>query len=310
MNIKNVTKMCMVIANRTKFKAKKYSPEICLISAAITGIMCVVEACKSTHKSEPVFESHKEAMKNAEEYLEENPDNFNDDEKRRYIRHIYINTGIRLVKNYIKPAVLFIVTGGFVFGGYRILHGRNLALVSALAAEKAKNLKLLENREVKKLPESDNNTEQKEENKSDISKSLTPDEARFKFIWADGDKMWQDVKVYGPRVNPFNLEQTEEYFNRILPLRQVIFVNEIYDYFGKPRTYEGQYAGWIYDPKKGDHQIDFGLRSNYTPTIMFMNGEDPSGVCVCLNADDYVIDRALPRLNDMKDFYARGGRRK
>lgn len=308
MNLKNFGKMCVTVANRTLFHAKKHSPELCLIAAGVTGIACVVKACKATHKSEPVFEHHKEQIAEAEEYLEVNPDNFTDDEKRRYIRHIYINTGIKLVKNYATAVGLGLLTAGLVFTGYHILYGRNLALVSALAAEQAKNAKLLEERELKKLPEGDEeNTELTK--KKDTAKSLKPDETQFKFFFGEGNKWWQDVKVYGPRANPFALQMKEEMFNKLLPTKQVIFVNEILDHFGLPKVYEGQYAGWVYDPKKGEHQIDFGLHSGYEPTELWMNGEDPTASClVCLNADSYIMDRALPRLGDMHEFYARGGK--
>lgn len=311
MKLNMIGKMCVTLANRAFFRAKKHSPELCLIGAGISGIACVVEACKATHKSEPVFAEHKEAIEEAKEYLEVNPDNFDDDEKKRYVGHIYAKTTVKLVRNYAPAAALGLLSGGLVFAGYRIMAGRNLALLSALAAEKAKNMKLLEERQKKELPPGDE-AEQEEKpvaDKHNICESLTPDEARFKFFWGEGDKFWQDPKVYGGRANPFQLEQIESLFNKLLPVKQVIFVNEILDYFGKhpAKTYEGQCAGWIYDPKKGSHQIDFGLRSGHTQTIMFMDGEDTSGVWVCLNAENYIMDRALPRLGDMKDFYARGG---
>lgn len=315
MKFSAIGKMCLTLANRSIFRAKKHSPELCLIGAAATGIACVIEACKATHKSEPVFAEHKEAIQEAEVYLDENPQNFSDDEKRRYVGHIYMKTGVKLVRNYAKPAALGLVSGGLVFAGYNIMRGRNLALLSALAAEKAKNLKLLEEREKKFLgsgedekhePCDDQHYEEKEE--KEAVESLTPDEARFKFFWGEGDEHFQDVQIYGPKANPFKIEQIETYFNRILPCKQVVTVNDILDYFKKPRIYEGQYAGWVFDPKKGEHQIDFGLRSGYKPTKMFMDGEDPkSSLYICLNADNYIIDKALPRLSDMREFYSKGG---
>ena len=49
--------------------------------------------------------------------------------------------------------------------------------------------------------------------------------------------------------------------NEILKIKKTMFLNEVYEMLGLPRTQEGQVVGWHYDEKHpiGDNYIDFGL---------------------------------------------------
>ncbi len=57
------------------------------------------------------------------------------------------------------------------------------------------------------------------------------------------------------------LRRQEAYFNDILRKRGNIFLNEVYDALGYPRTKEGCFAGWVFDEGKpfADSYVDFGL---------------------------------------------------
>lgn len=57
------------------------------------------------------------------------------------------------------------------------------------------------------------------------------------------------------------LKCQQNYANDLLKFRGIVFLNEVYEMLGFPRTQEGQVLGWHYDIKNpiGDNYIDFGL---------------------------------------------------
>jgi hypothetical protein len=61
--------------------------------------------------------------------------------------------------------------------------------------------------------------------------------------------------------NIFFLKSQQFYANKLLISRGHIFLNEIYDSLGIPRTPAGSQVGWVYkeDNERGDNQVDFGI---------------------------------------------------
>lgn len=55
------------------------------------------------------------------------------------------------------------------------------------------------------------------------------------------------------------------YMNEKLKAVGYIFLNEVFDCLGLPRTKRGQVVGWIYDKNNtnGDNYIDFGLAEQH-----------------------------------------------
>ena len=64
-----------------------------------------------------------------------------------------------------------------------------------------------------------------------------------------------------PEFNKMYLMQQQTYFTELLKSRGHLFLNEVYDALGMPRTKAGQLVGWIYDEKNpiGDNYVDFGI---------------------------------------------------
>lgn len=70
------------------------------------------------------------------------------------------------------------------------------------------------------------------------------------------------------------LKQQQVYCNDMLKFKGHLFLNEVYDILGIPRTRAGQLAGWIYDEANpiGVNFVDFGLYSDRNKD--FINGID------------------------------------
>ena len=61
--------------------------------------------------------------------------------------------------------------------------------------------------------------------------------------------------------NEMFLKQQQRYCNDKLRLRGHLFLNEVFDTLGFPRTKLGAIVGWVYDEKNptGDNFVDFGM---------------------------------------------------
>lgn len=64
-----------------------------------------------------------------------------------------------------------------------------------------------------------------------------------------------------PETNRFFLELQQNYATEKLKQQGYLFLNDVYDMLGLPRTKVGQVKGWVYDEEYpiGDNYVDFGL---------------------------------------------------
>ena len=92
-----------------------------------------------------------------------------------------------------------------------------------------------------------------------------------------------------PEYNLMLLRQIQEYCNDKLKHRGVVFLNEVYDQLGLPRTKAGQVVGWVYDQANptGDNYIDFGIYNERNQD--FINGYE-NVVLLDFNVDGMVLD--------------------
>ena len=77
-----------------------------------------------------------------------------------------------------------------------------------------------------------------------------------------------------PEYNLMYLQTQQVNANSKLRAKGHLFLNEVYDMLGLPRTEEGQVVGWIYDEKNpiGDNFVDFGITENRNTD--FINGRE------------------------------------
>lgn len=77
-------------------------------------------------------------------------------------------------------------------------------------------------------------------------------------------KIFDDSCVGWTKDSEYNmlfLKSQQDYCNDKLKSKGHLFLNEVYDILGFPRTKEGAVVGWVYDEKNpiGDNFVDFGL---------------------------------------------------
>ena len=95
-----------------------------------------------------------------------------------------------------------------------------------------------------------------------------------------------------PEYNLMFLKDQEKYANQLLKSKGHLFLNEVYDMLGFPRTKAGAVVGWIYNEEEpyGDNCVDFGI---YNTAILkncdFVNGYSKT-VILDFNVDGNIID--------------------
>lgn len=313
MGIGNIIRASKALKHVSKAKilCKKHAPEILLVTGSVIVISSAVHACRQTLKAHEVLEKATSDLADVDEAVKvSNSADYTPKDARNDRMRVYGRTFMDLAKCYGPSVIGGIIGFGMIFGGHKILRGRNLALTAAystlLAQYKDYRAKVID-----KIGEDEEFRLRSGAENADIS--LTDDEGNIvevkdaKVIHEDGRKYSVYARVFdesckdwskNPAVNLQTLKRKQEFANRKLISEGIVFLNDVYEMLGFPRTPEGQIVGWVYDPYKeiedheGDNRIDFGI---YNEIYMdkarrdFINAAEP---CVWLdfNVDGVVYD--------------------
>lgn len=112
-----------------------------------------------------------------------------------------------------------------------------------------------------------------------------------KFIWEAIElTAWYNEECTAwskdPQCNKMYLLYQQNYFNDVLRTRGHLYLNEVYDALGIPRTKAGQMIGWVFEDKNS--YVDFGL--NDPRNTEFINGKTTNALLV-FNVDGFIIDK-------------------
>ena len=85
--------------------------------------------------------------------------------------------------------------------------------------------------------------------------------------------------------NVYFLRYQQDYANELLRMRGHLFLNEVYDMLGAPRTKLGQVCGWVYKEKNpiGDNYVDLDIFND-------RNTEDNNVFILDPNVDGCILD--------------------
>ena len=100
---------------------------------------------------------------------------------------------------------------------------------------------------------------------------------------------WEKDSEY----NLYFLKSRQQLANDMLVSRGYLFLNEVYDMLGIPKTKAGQIVGWVYDEKNpvGDNYVDFGIYDiNREKARDFVNGYERV-ILLDFNVDGNILDR-------------------
>lgn len=274
--------------NKVSFKVRKHSPEI-LIGVGVVGMVATtVLACKATLKISDIMEETEEQMDKIETALQKVDKETYSEEDAENDKHILtIQTGVKIAKLYLPSVALGIFSVGCLITSNRILQKRYAAISSAYAlldksySEYRKNVVEKYGEDVDKemrygikaetvVDEDGNETTQKVMTMDPNDPNSYSDYARF---FDEASPYWEK----DPEYNLTFLKAQQNYANDLLVARGRIFLNEVYEMLGIPKTKAGQVVGWIYDPEHpvGDNYVDFGLFDMDRERVRrFVNGDE------------------------------------
>lgn len=255
--------------NKVKFNVVKHSPEI-LMGIGITGVITsTVLACRSTLKVKDILEDKDTNMNNVKEVLAEGREDYTEEDARKDKTIIMTTTAIRIMKLYAPSVIIGAGSIACLLESHNVMRNRNAGLAAALAATTESFKQYRERVTAKYGDEVDKEMrygikkEKKEKDgkktKEDIVVGCDEKElSGYARYFNENNINWTD----DPQYNMMFLRQNQNWANDKLISQGYLYLNDVYDALGFPKTKAGQVVGWVYDPKnneRGDNYIDFGI---------------------------------------------------
>lgn len=284
---------------KVKIFASKASPEI-LIGVGIGGIIvATVMACKATLRVEDELD---EIQKKVEEVKAIEPVDEKDEKAlKQNLTKTYICGAVKIASLYTPSIIIGGLSVGSIMYGHDILSKRNVALaafaemldkkyrsyqdrvVEAIGEEAEKKIRYgFDTKDVDYIhvDEEFNEKKKSKKNAKVVSKENCSPYARF---FDEGCVNW----TKSPEKNLYFLRIMQAQANDLLHARGHIFLNEVYDMLGIPRTEDGQLVGWII----GGNDVDFGIYNMYKEANRdFVNGYEPV-VLLDFNVDGLIYNK-------------------
>lgn len=255
--------------NKVKFNVVKHSPEI-LMGIGIAGVITsTVLACRSTLKVKDILEDKDTNMNNVKEVLAEGREDYTEEDARKDKTIIMTTTAIRIMKLYAPSVIIGAGSIACLLESHNVMRNRNAGLAAALAATTESFKQYRERVTAKYGDEVDKEMrygikkEKKEKDgkktKEDIVVGCDEKElSGYARYFNENNINWTD----DPQYNMMFLRQNQNWANDKLISQGYLYLNDVYDALGFPKTKAGQVVGWVYDPKnneRGDNYIDFGI---------------------------------------------------
>lgn len=305
MNISTVKTALTSAGSKAIFKAKKYSPEILLGVGLVSGAGSIFLACKATLKVNDLVDEHKEKVDQINHASEKFHDNepmydaetgdpvfYTDEMRKKDLTVTYIQTGVNFLKLYGPAIGLAVGSVVCILTSHGIMRKRGAALLAAFntMSEAYQNYR---DRVVKEhgehadylyahnlyeeeveAEEVNEETGRKKKVKKTVLKVDDPNNigpyAKYFDEFCEG---WDKNADY----NYAFLRAQQVFHNQLLNTRGHVFLNDIYDALGIPRTPVGSQVGWVLGNDVGDDFIDFGIFDGENSKKRdFVNGRERS----------------------------------
>lgn len=293
--------------NKAGFQLKKHSPEILIVAGVAGAVTSAVMACKATTKLNDILEESKEQVDKIHEAIEhpENlPEEYTEEDGKKDLTIVYTQTVVKLLKLYGPSIVLGGLSITAILTSNNIMRKRNIAIAAAYTAvDKSfkdyrgrvverfgKDLDRELRYNIKKEEVEETIVDEKTGKEKTVKKTIdvANDVSEFAKFFDDGCTGW----TKDPELNLAFLLKQQAFANDKLKANGYLYLNEVYDMLGIPRTKAGQIVGWIYDEKNpiGDNYVDFGIfDSNKVKNRDFVNGYERT-ILLDFNVDGNILN--------------------
>ena len=294
--VSKIGKTVSRVTGRTGLKIKKYSPEILIVGGVLGIVASTVLACKATLKLESVVDEAKgtvDRINNARATVDDVKYSDSDSNKDTYIT--YVQSGYKIAKLYMPAVTLGILSVSAILCSYKIMRGRNIALMAAYKGIEEAFLdyrkKLIADVGVDKDREYKYGMVGKQidvvEDGKTVKKTVTTSNlegSQYARFFAEDSVNWTKE----PEYNMMFLKCQQQYANDLLNARGHVFLNEVYDMLGIDRSQAGSVVGWVKNNK--DSYIDFNIFDGTSDAkIAFVNGWEKS-ILLDFNVDGVIYN--------------------
>jgi hypothetical protein len=275
MSIKTLANRATAKMGQKMLTAQHHSPAVLFAVGAVGMGATVVLACRATLKLSETLSEGEEHLKKVEVTVKD------DGEEKKASFNVRLQTAIKVIKLYAPAAILGAASIGAMTGSHIILRRRNAALTAAYAIvhksfddyrgrvrAELGDEKDLEFRfgaaEREIVEEGPNGPEVK------IIKGLDQDAIKAEIaagrtyarIFDDENDNWSDL----PHNNQYYVKMVLQHSRDALTRNGHLFLSDVYDMLGFPRTLASTQVGWVSKPQydengkqTNDAYVDFGL---------------------------------------------------
>lgn len=294
--------------HKAGFKLKKHSPEILAVAGVVGIVASTVMACKATTKLSGILDEAKTDIDTIR-YAVANPDalteTYTEEDSKKDLTIVYANAAGKVIRLYGPAVALGTLSIAAMLTSNNILRKRNIALAAAfttvdtgfkdyrkrvverfgeeLDKELKYNIKAKEIEETVMNEDGTESTVKKTVNVADPNRY-----SEFARFFDDGCTGWSKDSEY----NLMFLKHQQNHANDMLKAQGYLFLNDVYEMLGIPKTKAGQVVGWYYDEKApiGDNFVDFGIFDIYNEKARdFVNGYERS-ILLDFNVDGNILN--------------------
>lgn len=264
--------------NDTALFMDKNKPEIMLVAGLVGVIGATVLACRATLKAKDIVEEHNERLEEIQENLNEEEKTELPVEAKKDIRKVYLKTSLKLAKTYAPAIAVETAAFALLIKSNSVQRDRLAGLTAAYitvdqAFKKYREAVVAELGEDKDLEFKTGLKKQKidaivedEEGNEKLKKEeglVLPDGryiSEYAKFFDESCPDWQK----SPENNLHFLRLQQAAANEKLKIQGHLFLNEVYDMIGLPRTKAGAVVGWLYPAERYNSLqlngfVDFGI---------------------------------------------------
>lgn len=294
MNLEPIKNAVTSKAGRQVLRAKKNSPTIFFVGGVVGVVGATVLACKATLQLDEVLNETDEREDTIKHF--DHP-KYSEEDRAKDLFKSKVMTAGRVAKLYSPAIIVGGISIAALTGSHIALNRRNTAIMAAYSAlDKGfkeyrdrvreefgdeKDLEFRHGSETRIETVMDENDEPKTTEHSVAPPGMPSIYARW---FDEGSSSWQRQ----PEYNSLFLNSQQNYANNLLQARGHLFLNEVYDSLGIPRSKEGSVVGWILNGE-GDNFVDFGIYENNDRKRRFVNRDERS-ILLDFNVDGVIYD--------------------
>lgn len=284
------------LAGSQSLTLQKNAPNLLFVGGLVGSIGATVLACRATLKLEQIVEEAENALITINE-ADFPEDKYNEQDKTRDTVLVYTRASVDILKLYAPAVILGGVSIAALTKSHNMLNDRVTALSAAYAAVSTAYDTYREKVIEKYGEEQDREFRQSRavvplegpDGKLIDQTVVAPNGASpYAKFFDESSTNWTKNAEY----NYAFLVAQQNWANDKLRAQGHLFLNEVYDSLGIPRTRSGSVVGWSFSGQ-GDNYVDFGIFDGEKNTRAFVNGLEGS-VLLDFNVDGVILDFVEP----------------